>query len=84
MYVLGCVSSVVHHEKLNILQVVNEERLVAGGHHVACLSVGAKSNLSNSHQYSLRFSSGVSTTNFYPATSREREHLGFEGNVLRA
>jgi len=30
---------VVHKEEVNFLDVVDEESLVAGGHHVACLSV---------------------------------------------
>jgi hypothetical protein len=43
--VLSGVSPVVHHQELNILDVIDEEGLVAGGHHVAGLLVGAKANL---------------------------------------
>ena len=37
--------SVVHEEKVNIGDVVDNESLVAGGHHVAGLPVGAVSDL---------------------------------------
>lgn len=43
--VLGSVGSVVHEQKLNIVDVVDEEGLVAGGHHVAGLLVGTIANL---------------------------------------
>lgn len=36
---------VVHQEKVDITDVVDEESLVAGGHHVAGLLVGSKTNL---------------------------------------
>jgi len=35
----------VHEEEINVAGVVNEESLVAGGHHVACLLVGSETNL---------------------------------------
>ena len=38
--VLGSEGAVVHEEELNVLGVVDEESLVAGGHHVAGLLVG--------------------------------------------
>lgn len=44
---LSSVSSVVHEEELNVLGVVNEESLVAGGHHVAGLLVAAVTDLSS-------------------------------------
>lgn len=43
--VLGGVAAVVHQEELNVLGVADEERLVAGGHHVPGLSVGAEADL---------------------------------------
>jgi hypothetical protein len=35
----------VHEEEVDVAGVVNEEGLVAGGHHVAGLLVGAETNL---------------------------------------
>jgi hypothetical protein len=35
----------VHEEEINISSVADEESLVARGHHMACLLVGAKTNL---------------------------------------
>lgn len=43
---LGGVGPVVHQEKLDIVDVLDKEGLVAGGGHVAGLLVGAVSNLS--------------------------------------
>lgn len=43
--ILGGVGSVVHHQEFDILDVVDKEGLVAGGHHVAGLLVGTKANL---------------------------------------
>lgn len=43
--ILGSVGAVVHQEELNVLGVVDEESLVAGGHHVAGLLVGAITDL---------------------------------------
>ena len=43
--VLGSVCAVVHEEKVNFADVVDEESLVAGGHHVAGLLVGTVANL---------------------------------------
>jgi hypothetical protein len=43
--ILSGVGAVVHQEELNVLGVVNEESLVAGGHHVAGLLVGAITDL---------------------------------------
>lgn len=37
----------MHQEELDILGVVDKESLVAGGHHVAGLLVGAVTDLSN-------------------------------------
>lgn len=45
-YVLCGVCSVVHQQELDFLDVADEESLVAGGHHVAGLLVGAIANLS--------------------------------------
>lgn len=39
--VLSGVGAVVHQQELNILGVVDEESLVAGGHHVLGLLVGS-------------------------------------------
>ena len=39
------VGSVVHKEKVEVADVVDEEGLVAGGHHVACLLVGPETDL---------------------------------------
>ena len=44
---LSSVSPVVHEEEINVLGVVNEESLVAGGHHVLGLLVAAVTDLSN-------------------------------------
>jgi len=38
-------SSVVHEEKVYVARVVDEEGLMAGGHEMACLLVGAVTNL---------------------------------------
>lgn len=43
--VLSGVGLVVHQQELDILDVVDDEGLVAGGHHVAGLLVGAESDL---------------------------------------
>lgn len=43
--ILGSVGAVVHQEELNVLGVVDEEGLVAGGHHVAGLLVAAVADL---------------------------------------
>ena len=43
--VLSSVGAVVHEKKLDVLGVVDEESLVAGGHHVAGLLVGAIADL---------------------------------------
>ena len=42
---LGGVGLVVHEEEVEVAGVVNEESLVAGGHHVAGLLVGTVANL---------------------------------------
>lgn len=42
---LGSVNTVVHQEQIDILGVVDEESLVAGGHHVASLLVRAEADL---------------------------------------
>jgi hypothetical protein len=47
MNILGGVGAVVHEEQLDILDVVDEEALVAGGHHVPGLLVGAEADLPN-------------------------------------
>lgn len=44
--VLGSEGLVMHEEKVNITDVVDEEGLVSGWHHVAGLLVGSKTNLS--------------------------------------
>lgn len=43
--ILSSVGAVVHQEELNVLGVVDEEGLVAGGHHVAGLLVAAVADL---------------------------------------
>ena len=43
--VLSSEGAVVHHEELDVLGVVDEESLVAGGHHVAGLLVGTVTDL---------------------------------------
>lgn len=43
--VLSGVGSVVHHQQLDVLDVVDQEGLVARGHHVAGFLVGAETNL---------------------------------------
>lgn len=43
--VLGGVGAVVHEEKVELAGVVDEESLVAGGHHVAGLLVGTVTDL---------------------------------------
>ncbi len=45
MHVLCGEGGVVHEEKVNIGDVVDNESLVAGWHHVAGLPVGAVSDL---------------------------------------
>ena len=42
---LGGVGLVVHEEEVEVAGVVDEESLVAGGHHVAGLLVGTVANL---------------------------------------
>ena len=51
-YVLSREGLVVHEEEVDISGVVDEEGLVARGHHVSCLSVGAISDLqrASTHQ----------------------------------
>jgi hypothetical protein len=44
-YVLGGVGLVVHEEELDVLDVADKESLVARGHHVAGLLVGAIADL---------------------------------------
>lgn len=44
-YILGSEGSVVHHEEVDILDVADKESLVAGGHHVLGLLVGAIASL---------------------------------------
>ena len=46
MGVLSSVGAVVHEKELNVLGVLDEESLVAGGHHVLGLLVGAIADLS--------------------------------------
>lgn len=46
MDILSGVGAVVHEQKLNVPGVVDEEGLVARGHHVLGLLVGAVSDLS--------------------------------------
>ena len=43
--ILSSIGTVVHEKKLDIPRVVNEESLVAGGHHVARLLVVAVTDL---------------------------------------
>ena len=43
--VLSGVGAVVHEEEVELADVVDEESLVAGGHHVAGLLVGTVANL---------------------------------------
>jgi hypothetical protein len=45
MDVLSSVGAVVHEKQLNVLGVVDEESLVAGGHHVLGLLVAAVADL---------------------------------------
>ena len=44
-YVLCSEGLVVHEEEVNFTDVVDEEGLVTGGHHVSCLLVGSETNL---------------------------------------
>lgn len=59
--ILGGVGAVVHHQQLDVLQVADEEGLVAGGHHVAGLLVGAIANLSLRISTSILFFRQVET-----------------------
>lgn len=43
----------MHEEEVDVAGVVNEEGLVAGGHHVAGLLVGAETNLYASSEFVL-------------------------------
>lgn len=53
LYLLGSVGLVVHEEEVHVADVVDEEGLVAGRHHVAGLLVAAVSDLYHiSHQHS--------------------------------
>ena len=45
MRLLCCVGLVVHEEEFHVADVVDEEGLVAGGHHVACLLVATVADL---------------------------------------
>lgn len=47
--VLSSEGAVVHEEELNVLGVVDEESLVAGGHHVAGLLVGTETDGGHGH-----------------------------------
>lgn len=44
-YALGSVGAVVHQQKVDVVDVADEEGLVAGGHHVLGLLVGAEADL---------------------------------------
>jgi hypothetical protein len=48
--VLSSVGAVVHEQQLNVLGVVDEESLVAGGHHVLGLLVATVTDLFIHHQ----------------------------------
>ncbi len=52
--VLGSEGLVVHEEKVDITDVVDEESLVSGWHHVAGLLVGSETNLNVSSALVLR------------------------------
>lgn len=45
LYILSSEGLVVHEEKVNFADVVDEESLVTGRHHVASLLVGSETNL---------------------------------------
>ena len=47
--VLSSEGAVVHEEELNVLGVLDEESLVAGGHHVAGLLVGTVTDGGHGH-----------------------------------
>lgn len=44
-YALGSVGAVVHQQEVDVVDVADEEGLVAGGHHVLGLLVGAEADL---------------------------------------
>jgi hypothetical protein len=44
-HILGGIGAVMHEEHIDVLEVVDEERLVSGGYQVARLLVGAVSDL---------------------------------------
>lgn len=50
MYILGGKGLVVHEEKFDVLGVLDEESLVAVGHKVTGLLVGAVTNLQSKYQ----------------------------------
>ena len=50
----------MHEEEVDVAGVVNEEGLVAGGHHVAGLLVGSETNLYASSEFVLHVGSEVS------------------------
>lgn len=52
----------MHQQQLNILGVVNEEGLVAGGHHVTSLLVGAETDRGHGHAASESSSDSVVDT----------------------
>ena len=52
--ILSGVGTVVHEQKLNVPGVVDEEGLVARGHHVLGLLVGTVSDLSITSHISIR------------------------------
>lgn len=75
--VLGSVGAVVHHQELKVLDVVDKERLVARGHHVAGLPVGAIANLGHSlGATEATTDTVVNTLGFSPARVEAFEAIG--------
>ena len=75
--VLGSIGAVVHHQELKVLDVVDKERLVARGHHVAGLLVGAIADLGHVLAATEATTDAVvNTLGFSPARVEALEAIG--------
>ena len=72
----------MHEEEVDVAGVVNEEGLVAGGHHVAGLLVGSETNLYTLLEVVLRVGSEVSR--WAKSSSFKEDHLSHATTNPRA
>jgi hypothetical protein len=74
----------VHEEELKVLDVADEESLVAGGHHVAGLLVGTVADLVSNRNQSLSPARVFFLPRLHRTIVRERQGKIIEANVPRA